>query len=206
MPMPAKVTGRMVMRLADAATPLQRYGDFADTVAGYLTDVKGLAEARRTEALTRTALLAAGAYRLADDPTVSRGDPDPLTASPKLDFAAMDTAVARLKAAAARFDRILLEKGPTLGPAQRKALDAAILPLEQTLLRDRGLPFRPWYRNMVYAPGRFTGYGAKTLPGIREAIEERRFEDAVAYIGLTAEALGDYAAGLEAATAVINGG
>jgi N-acetylated-alpha-linked acidic dipeptidase len=202
----ARVTGRMVMRLADAATPLQRYGDFADTVSGYLTDVKGLADTRRTEALTRTSLLAAGAYRLADDPTLSRGDPDPLPASPKLDFAAMDTAVARLKAAATRFDKALLEKGPTLNPAQRKALDAVILPLEQTLLRDRGLPFRPWYRNMIYAPGRFTGYGAKTLPGIREAIEERRFDDAVAYISLTAEALGDYAAGLEAATAVINGG
>ncbi|MFN9848265.1 MAG: M28 family peptidase, partial [Alphaproteobacteria bacterium] len=115
----ARVTGRMVMRLADAATPLQRYGDFADTVSGYLTDVKGLADTRRTEALTRTSLLAAGAYRLADDPTLSRGDPDPLPASPKLDFAAMDTAVARLKAAATSFDKALLEKGPTLNPAQR---------------------------------------------------------------------------------------
>ena len=59
---------------------------------------------------------------------------------------------------------------------------------------------------MIYAPGRFTGYGAKTLPGVREAIEERRFEDASAYIGLTAQAIIDYAAGLDAATAVINGG
>ena len=59
---------------------------------------------------------------------------------------------------------------------------------------------------MIYAPGRYTGYGAKTLPGVREAIEERRFDDAVTYIALTAEALRDYAAGLDAASAVINGG
>ncbi len=202
----AKVAGRMVMRLADAETPQQRYGDFADTVAGYLDEVKRLADTRRDEAMARSALLAAGAYRLADDPTVSRGDPAPLPPSPKLDFAPMDGAVSRLKASASAFDKALADKGAALTPAQKKALDTTLLTLEQRLLRDKGLPFRPWYKNMVYAPGRFTGYGAKTLPGIREAVEERRFDDAIVYIGLTAEALGDYAAGLDAATRVINGG
>jgi N-acetylated-alpha-linked acidic dipeptidase len=202
----AKVTGRMVMRLADADLPVQRYGDFADTVAGYLDEVKKLADSKRDEAAARTRLLARGAFKLADDPTISRGDPSPLAASPKLDFGPMDQAVARLKVSAAAFDQALAAKGPSLSPTQRKRLDAAVLPLEQRLLREKGLPFRPWYKNMIYAPGRFTGYGAKTLPGVREAIEERRFDDATTYIGLTAEALTDYAAGLDAATAVINGG
>jgi len=202
----AKVTGRMVMRIADADLPVQRYADFADTVSGYIDEVKRLADSTRDQAAQRTRLLAAGAYKLADDPTVSRGDPVPLAASPRLDFAAVDTAVLRLKASSATFDKTLADKGAALTPAQKKALDAAILPLEQKLLRDKGLPFRPWYKNMIYAPGRFTGYGAKTVPGIREAIEERRFDDATAYIGLTAQALTDYAAGLDAATAVMNGG
>jgi N-acetylated-alpha-linked acidic dipeptidase len=202
----AKVTGRMVMRLADAETPVQRYGDFAETVGGYLDEVKKLADAKRDEAAARARLLAAGAYKLSDDPTVSRGDPAPLPTSPKLDFAPMDRAVAKLKASASGFDQALAAKAASLTPAQKKALDADLLTLEQRLLRDKGLPFRPWYKNMVYAPGRFTGYGAKTLPGIREAIEERRFDDAAAYIGLTAEALDDYSAGLDAATKVINGG
>ncbi len=202
----AKVTGRMVMRLADADLPVQRYGDFADTVSGYLDEVKRLADTKRDEAAARTRLLAAGAYKLADDPTVSRGDPAPLPVSPRLDFAPMDRAVAKLKASAAGFDTALTARGGALSAAQKKKLDATLMPLEQTLLRDKGLPFRPWYKNMIYAPGRFTGYGAKTLPGVREAIEERRFDDATAYIGLTAEALSDYAAGLDAATAVLNGG
>jgi len=202
----AKVAGRMVMRLADAEAPVQRYGDFADTVATYLDEVKKLADTRRDEAAARTHLLAAGAYKLSDDPTISRGDPEPMPASPKLDFAPMDSAVARLKASAAAFDKALAAKGASLSPAQEKQLDVVLLPLEQRLLRDKGLPFRPWYKNMIYAPGRFTGYGAKTLPGVREAVEERRFDDATAYIGLTAEALTDYAAGLDQATAVINGG
>ncbi|MBL8552674.1 MAG: M28 family peptidase [Phenylobacterium sp.] len=202
----AKVTGRMVMRLADAEAPVQRYGDFADTVAGYVDEVKKLADAKRDEAAARTRLLAAGAYRLADDPTISRGDPAALPPSPRLDFAPLDGALARLKASAAAFDTALTARGASLGPAQKKKLDAALLGQEQRLLRDKGLPFRPWYMNMIYAPGRFTGYGAKTLPGVREAIEERRFDDAAAYIALTAEALNDYSAGLDAATAVVNGG
>jgi N-acetylated-alpha-linked acidic dipeptidase len=202
----AKVTGRMVMRLADADLPVQRYADFAETVGGYLDEVKRLADAKREEAASRTRLLAANAYKLSDDPTISRGDPPALAPSPRLDFAPMDKAVAKLKASATAFDQMLATKGGGLSPAQKTRLDAALLPLEQRLLRDKGLPFRPWYKNMIYAPGRFTGYGAKTLPGVREAIEERRFDDAATYIGLTAEALGDYAAGLDAATAVINGG
>jgi N-acetylated-alpha-linked acidic dipeptidase len=202
----AKVTGRMVMRLADADAPVQRYGDFADTVASYVDEVKKLADAKRDEAAARARLLASGAYRLADDPTISRGDPAPLAPSPRLDFAPLDGALAKLKASAAAFDTALGAKGAGLTPAQKKKLDAALLTQEQRLLRDKGLPFRPWYKNMIYAPGRFTGYGAKTLPGVREAIEERRFDDATAYIALTAEALSDYAAGLDAATAVVNGG
>jgi N-acetylated-alpha-linked acidic dipeptidase len=202
----AKTAGRMVLRLADADTPVQRYGDVADTVAMYLDEVKKLADARRDEAQARTRLLAAGAYKLADDPTISRGDPAPLPASPRLDFGRLDAALAKLKTSAAAFDQTLASKGPALTKAQKIKLDTALLPLEQRLLREQGLPFRPWYKNMIYAPGRFTGYGAKTLPGVREAIEERRFDDAATYIGLTAEALSDYANGLDAATAVLNGG
>lgn len=202
----AKTAGRMVLRMADADAPVQRYGDVADTVAGYLEEVKRLADARRDEAQTRSRLLAAGAYRLADDPTIPRADPSPLAASPRLDFGKLDAAVARLRASASDFDRTLASKRSSLTKAQTAKLDAALLPLEQRLLRSEGLPFRPWYRNMIYAPGRFTGYGAKTLPGVREAIEERRFDDATRYIGLTAEAISDYAAGLDAATAVLNGG
>jgi len=202
----AKYTGRLVMRMADTDTTVSRYGDFADTVSGYLDEVKKLADTTRDQAAARQRLLDAGLYRLADDPTIPRGDPSPLAPSPRLDFGPMDAAVAKLKTSAATFDTALASKGAGLSAAQKKKLGGLLVGQEQRLLRDKGLPFRPYYKNMIYAPGRFTGYGAKTLPGIREAIEERRFDDAVTYIGLTAQALGDYAAGLDAAAAVINGG
>jgi len=92
-----------------------------------------------------------------------------------------------------------------LAQAQRAKLDAVIRPLDQTLLRPEGLPGRPWYMHMIYAPGRFTGYGAKTMPGIREGIEDERFDDASKYIGLTADALKAYATKLDQATAFLNG-
>ena len=73
--------------------------------------------------------------------------------------------------------------------------------IDQALLDPAGLPSRPWYRNLVYAPGTLTGYGAKTLPGVREAIEQRRFADAVTYVARTAAVLNTYADRLDAVKA-----
>jgi len=117
----------------------------------------------------------------------------------------LEDAVDRLKTAATAYDDAYADKGGKLDPAVREKLNAQLRDIDQLLLDDRGLPDRPWYRNLVYAPGRFTGYGAKTLPGVREAIEERRFDDANVYAGRTAKVLNDYAARLDAARATIAG-
>ena len=201
----ARTVGRMVIRLADSDLPVQRYGDFADTVGRYLDEVKKLADSKRDEAAAQAKLIAGKAYGLASDPTKTSGPPTPYAQSPALNFAPLEQAEAKLKASAGAFDSALAAKGPKLTAAQRLRLDAAIRPLDQALLRDEGLPFRPWYKNVVYAPGRFTGYGAKTLPGVREAIEERRFADATTYIGLTAQALEAYAGELDRARAIVDG-
>jgi N-acetylated-alpha-linked acidic dipeptidase len=202
----ARTVGRAVMRLADTDLPVQRYGDFADTVATYLDEVKKLADTTREAGRTQAKLLSGNAFALAADPTRPHANPAPLKASPTTDFAALENAVAKLKTSAAAFDTALSAKGESLNKVQRAKLDAVIRPLDQTMLRPEGLPGRGWYMNMVYAPGRFTGYGAKTLPGVREAIEERRFDDAQKYVGLTSQALNAYSAELDKATAVVNGG
>ena len=74
---------------------------------------------------------------------------------------------------------------------------------DRTLLADKGLPGRPWYKNVIYAPGLETGYGVKTLPGVREALEGKRWTEANQYAGLTAGALEAYAASLDKATALM---
>jgi N-acetylated-alpha-linked acidic dipeptidase len=201
----AKTVSRLIMRAADADLPVQQAGDFADTISGYVTEVKKLADDKREAAQTQAKMLADHAFQLAADPTKSSGLPTPLLAVPKIDFAALDKAVARLKTSAAAYDAAFAKNALHLAPGARARLQALMQTLDQTLAPDVGLPMRPWFKNLIYAPGRFTGYGAKTLPGVREAIEDERFADAVKYIGLTAGVLDAYSARLDQATAVLNG-
>ena len=107
---------------------------------------------------------------------------------PAVDLAPLDGAVARLKVSAKAYDDAVAAAGP-LKPALRVALDGLLQGAEQSLTDPRGLPGRPWYKHLGYAPGLLTGYGAKTLPGVREAIEARRWAEAGDYIGRTAQVL-----------------
>ena len=199
----SKTVGRLVLRVADADTPPQRFGDFADTVSTYLTEVKKLADDRRTEDRKREKLLKDGAFRLASDPLKPVGPAAAEATTPHIELAALEDAVDKLKAAATAYDAAYADKGVKLDPVRREKLNAQLRDIDQLLLDDRGLPGRTWYRHMIYAPGRFTGYGAKTLPGVREAIEERRFDDANVYAGRIAKVLDAYSARLDAARATI---
>jgi N-acetylated-alpha-linked acidic dipeptidase len=122
---------------------------------------------------------------------------------PALDFAAMDTAVAKLKTSAAAYDTALVTTSPS--PAVAAKLDAVLMGVEHALTDARGLPGRPWYQHLIYAPGVLTGYGSKTLPGIREAVEGRRWSEAQDYIARTAAALDAARARIDAATALLKG-
>ncbi len=201
----AKTVGRAVLLAADSDVPIVQAGDFADASAQYVTELKSLADERRGAAEKQAKLLAANAYNLAADPTKPHANPTPLKPVPKFDFGPLDQAVAALKKSAAAYDTALAANGSKLTPANRARLLTLMQSLDQTLLLDAGLPGRSWYKNLIYAPGRFTGYGAKTMPGVREAIEDERFDDVGKYIGLTAAALHAYAARLDQATALLGG-
>jgi N-acetylated-alpha-linked acidic dipeptidase len=99
----------------------------------------------------------------------------------------------------------MLAREDALPAAPQAAINASLAQIDQLLLDPAGLPGRPWFQNLVYAPGTLTGYGAKTLPGVREAIEQRRWDDARAYVVRTAKVLEDYAARLDAAVAMGTG-
>ncbi len=70
----------------------------------------------------------------------------------------------------------------------------------------RGLPWRDWFRHFVYAPGVLTGYGVKTLPAVREAIEGGRWAEASQYSAITARVLSGYCDQLDAATRLLGRG
>ena len=87
----------------------------------------------------------------------------------------------------------------------QQALDNALRQIELAMITDRGLPRRPWFKHEIYAPGFYTGYGAKTLPGIREAIERHNWSEATEQIGIVANTLDRTAAQIDRATAVLKG-
>ncbi|MDT7933625.1 MAG: transferrin receptor-like dimerization domain-containing protein [Sphingomonadaceae bacterium] len=200
----AKVTGRVVLRAADGERPLFRYGDFASTVGRYVEEVKRLQADQRERDRALAGLRQDGAFKLAsnaEDPTAAPADRG---ITPLIDMLELEQAADRLRRAAAAADSAV-ERLDQLAPAQRTRVEDALRGIDQLLIDPNGLPGRPWYGNLIYAPGTLTGYGAKTLPGIREGIEQRRFDDARAYVGRTAAVLNAYAARLEQAAAAAKG-
>jgi N-acetylated-alpha-linked acidic dipeptidase len=123
---------------------------------------------------------------------------------PHFNFAPLDNATDHLKRSASEFDQALREQGAALPESDRQQLFERLRDIDQLLAPEVGLPGRSWFKNLIYAPGRLTGYEAKTLPGVREAIEDERWPDADRYAALTASALEQYAARLDECTHLIH--
>lgn len=196
----AKTGGRLVLRAADAELAPLRYADAAGMIGDNLDELRRLADNMRERTTALNKAVAGKAYALADDPTHHWRAPEALDPVPAIDFARLDAAVAKLKASAAAFDAAAAKVGDVKPDRLAKA-NAILQGVEQSLTDARGLPGRPWYHHLIYAPGVLTGYGAKTLPGVREAIEGRRWAEAADYIGRTADVLIACSQQLDAATA-----
>jgi len=179
----AKITGRMMLRLANADFLPFEATTLADTVSRYLGEVTRLAERMRAETEEETEL--AKLRELAADPEETFVAKKAEAAVPHLELAPLQNAVARLQKNAKTFD------------AAKSRDDRTVMRLERALTREEGLPGRPWYRHHVYAPGFYTGYGVKTLPGVREAIEQRKWSEANAQIAILAGVIDRYASLLQ---------
>jgi N-acetylated-alpha-linked acidic dipeptidase len=123
---------------------------------------------------------------------------------PYLNFAPLQNAVATLKKSAAAWEKAQ-GAASSLSAEDRKRLDAILMAVERSLTRKEGLPRRPWYTHHIYAPGFYTGYGVKTLPGVREAIEQRQWKEAEEQIGIAARVIETFAKEIDRATAVLGG-
>jgi N-acetylated-alpha-linked acidic dipeptidase len=202
----AQTAGRIVLRMANAAVLPMQFTSVAETLGDYLKDLHEMVDSKRGKAESLAVLLEKNAFKLAADPTRAVGAPQAVTKVPHLNFAPMDNVMDRLQKSARAYDTAYaahLAGGKELPAASRAQLNDLLRGLEQTLTRPEGLPGRPWYKHLIYAPGLLTGYGVKTLPGIREAIEDDRWEEANRYSTLTAEALTKYCERLEKATALL---
>jgi len=201
----AKVAGRLTLRASQARLLPARESDFAVSIARYDDELHRLADGMRARARDLSKLLDDGAYNLATDPRKPRAPPPRAAEVPNLNFAELDNAAAKLEQSAQAFDKVYARLEAIDDPganAAQERVNAALTELERSLIDSHGLPGREWYQHMVYAPGLYTGYGVKTLPGIREAIEERRWEEADRYIGVVSRALNAYSARLDRAISV----
>jgi N-acetylated-alpha-linked acidic dipeptidase len=98
----------------------------------------------------------------------------------------------RMRGAAGELDEAYLRALPELGsapPAKLAAMNDLLFHSERGMTVEPGLPGRPWYTHRIYAPGKYTGYDAKTLPGIREAVEEGKGDEAIEQAAQVAQIL-----------------
>lgn len=197
----AQTMGRCTMRLADADVLPFEFQSLSNTVAKYGTEVKQLAETMRTDTEKQTKLLVEKRFDQVGNPDQPLLPPKPQEAVPYLNFAPLDNALVKLEQSAQAYAQA--RKGPNnLSEDRKKELDQLLYQAEQQLLSTEGLPRRPWYRHQLYAPGFYTGYGVKTLPGIREAVEERKWAEADEQIKRTGAAIERFAGQVNRAATV----
>jgi N-acetylated-alpha-linked acidic dipeptidase len=196
----AQTVGTMVLRFADADVLPYDFSDFSDTVHKYSDELKTLLKNRQDEIRDRNQDIDNGVYSAASDPRRPTVAPPKEEVPPFLNFAPLDNAQNALDRSAQRYSKAVKAFNGANASAQAlQALNGKLLLAERKLINDGGLPRRSWYRHLIYAPGFYTGYGAKTLPGIREGIEEKRYQEAEKEITRVAQALQDYAAAIDSA-------
>jgi N-acetylated-alpha-linked acidic dipeptidase len=181
----AQTAGTMVMRMADADMLPFQFSDLADTVHLYDTQLKTLADETRAEAKERDQEIAEGVYKALADPKKPMNPPPAESIPPYLNFAPLDQASDDLTEAAQAFDKAFAAAG---GDAP-EGLNADLIKSERLLTNSEGLPGRPWFEHLLYAPGMYTGYGVKTIPGVREAIEQKQWDEADKQIARVSAAL-----------------
>jgi N-acetylated-alpha-linked acidic dipeptidase len=200
----AKLGGRTVLRLSEADVLPFEFGAFADTLGRYVKEVSKLADDLRDRTEEENRQLRDRTLVLAADPRQPFVVPKAKEAVPFVNFAPLQNALAKVEESARAFDKARAALGDRLPSAQAQtALNELLMHAEQALTRPQGLPGRPWFRHHVYAPGFYTGYGVKTLPGVREALELRDWKAAEEQAVIAARTLEGFAAQIDRATALL---
>ena len=199
----AKTAGRVMMRMANAEVLPLDYKSLATTVMDYRDEIKKLLDNMRNETKLRNKMVSNNLFKLAEDPQDKLLPVAMEDTVPRLDFSALDRSLDSLKATAAQY-RKLSSSATDVTPGVQRQLNVILYGSERQLLTEKGLPKRPWYRHQVYAPGYYTGYGVKTLPGIREAIEQRQWKEAQENIRIVTRRVQDYHQLVKQAVDILN--
>jgi len=183
----AQTAGHAVLRMADADLLPFDFRNLYATIDRFTTELIDLNNTMRENTAIDNQLIKANDYTLAADPTQHKVSLTAKAEVPTLDFTPLKNALDSLKKSTNTLATTWAQAAQT--DASHEKLNKFLYQAEQQLLSDEGLPRRPWYRHTIYAPGFYTGYGVKTLPGIREAIEQRNWTEAQQQITVVAAAV-----------------
>jgi N-acetylated-alpha-linked acidic dipeptidase len=176
----AQTAGTAVMRLADAELLPYDFDDFTDTIRRYIEEISRLALEKREQTVERNRQIDEGLFAATEDPREKTVPPPREAVPPFLNFAPLENGLAALDRATGLYDQALARAaengGAALAGAALRDANGRLIAVERALTLDDGLPNRPWFKNQIYAPGLYTGYGVKTLPGVRESIERKQWQ------------------------------
>ena len=198
----SKTAGRVIMRMANADVLPFDVNSFYKTVDEYVTDLKTILDNTRTQTDEENQMIRDSLYDLASDPKKTYHSPRLKETVPFLNFSDLENEMSQMKH---QTDQFQLKYGDAIKlPVEKQnELNEILFKLERSLINENGLPRRSWYKHQIYAPGYYTGYGVKTLPGIREAIEQRNWKEAQENIEIVSKVIGKYTQQVQLAMGVM---
>jgi N-acetylated-alpha-linked acidic dipeptidase len=178
----AQLGGTAVIRMADADLIPLSFGDSADTIARYVKELETLLKTEQDKQKEVNQELDEGVYKAISDPEHPTVAPKREELPPFINFAPLENGSAAMKRSADHFEKALSKVQEHGGAAYSNSavqqLNQKLLEAERAFLDEQGLPERPWFKNQIYAPGAYTGYGVKTIPAVRESIEQKQWSQA----------------------------
>jgi len=200
----SQTVGTAVMRIADADVLPYEFNNFTETVRRYLDELKKQLKSMQDQIKERNREIAEGAFTATADPKETFVPPSTEEVPPHINFAPLENAIDVLAQSSERYDEAakkLAQSSAPLAIAALKGINEKLIQSERKLTNPDGLPGRPWFKHLIYAPGLYTGYGVKTIPGVREAIEQKRWDEAEGEIRRVALALRNEASLIDSAAA-----
>jgi N-acetylated-alpha-linked acidic dipeptidase len=198
----AQTAGTTMMRVAGSDLLPFDYSPQAEAIAKYETDLEKLLKDKQDEFTERNLEIQEGVFTATADPHKTSVPPPAEIIPPFMNFSPMKNSIESLKKSAESYAKALMKfktSGANISPQSLATVNADLLAVSRLFLDEKGLPERPWFKNQIYAPGAYTGYGAKPVAAVREYMDEKKWQQADAQIPMVAQVIENIAGGISKA-------
>ena len=198
----AQTGGTAIMRLADAEIIPYEYNGQADAISKFVKELEKLLKDKQDEITEHNLELKEGMFTATSDPHKTYVPPPAKAVPPFMNFAPLKNGVESIKNSAERYQAAFAkwQASGTDIPAQSVAtVNADLMQIPRAFLTFKGLPERPWFKNQVYAPGAYTGYGAKPIAAIREYMDQEKWKEAGGQVPMVGQVFDNVAAAIDKA-------